>query len=163
MTGTIITPAEVRAVSVRLHSDSKRIVLAGGCFDILHAGHVLFLEQAKASGDVLFVLLESDEHIRKIKGADRPINTQSNRATVLAGLAAVDYILLLPPIIDDQTYDSLISQIKPAIIATTTGDVNRRHKDRQAGQIGATVLDVIEQLPGHSTSVMVTKLEKTHE
>lgn len=140
-----------------LHRQGKKIVLAGGCFDILHVGHVAFLEKAKGQGDVLVVLLESDEHIHKIKGANRPVNSLHDRAIVLEALRAVDIVVLLPTVMDNTTYDSLISLIKPAIIATTTGDPNRQHKERQAKQIGAVVIDVIDRLPAHSTSSVVTK------
>jgi rfaE bifunctional protein nucleotidyltransferase chain/domain len=141
------------------HTQGKKIVLVGGCFDILHAGHIVFLQKAKDQGDIVVVLLESDEQIKKIKGESRPVNTQQNRAFVLAALRSIDMVVVLPSEMHDLQYDRLISQIKPDIIATTAGDPNRRHKERQAGQIGAHVIDVSERLPEHSTSTVVMRLE----
>src|SRR5437868_2303682 len=88
-----------------LHKQDKQIVVAGGCFDILHIGHFTFLEKAKSAGNALFVLLESDETIKKSKGPNRPINTQQNRAKLLAGLSAVDFVILLPPLTTNEDYD----------------------------------------------------------
>ena len=73
----------------------KNIVLVGGCFDIVHLGHLIFLEKAKAKGDILIVLLESDENIRKNKGQNRPINNQEDRALFLSKLKMVDKLDIL--------------------------------------------------------------------
>ncbi len=156
----IIRANEIQeSLFVDSHTQGKKIVLVGGCFDILHAGHIVFLQKAKDKGDIVVVLLESDEQIKKLKGESRPVNTQQNRALVLAGLRSVDVVVVLPSEMHDLQYDRLISQIKPDIIATTAGDPNRRHKERQAGQIGASVIDVSERLPEHSTSTVVMRLE----
>src|SRR5205085_1112206 len=124
------------------HDEEKKLVVAGGCFDILHIGHVTFLDGAKKAGDILMVLLENDEQIRKTKGEGRPITTQHDRAQILASLSCIDYVVTLPPMEDDHAYDSLIFSLKPAIIATTQGDPYRSHKERQANHIGAQVIDV---------------------
>src|SRR3990167_134264 len=106
-------------ITNHLNNQRKRIVLTGGCFDILHIGHISFLENAKKEGDVLFVLLESDESIKKLKGDNRPINNQEDRAKILESLKIVDYIIRLPYFENDKDYDKLISSLKPDIIATT--------------------------------------------
>lgn len=155
----VISIEEAIAESQQLREQHHTIVLVGGCFDILHVGHIIFLEQAKARGDRLFVLLESDESIRNTKGDGRPVNTQHNRALVLAALTAVDAVVLLPKPMDNAGYDALVLQLKPAIIATTNGDPYRHHKERQASLIGGEVVDVTDRLPEHSTSTVVTKLE----
>ncbi len=144
----------------QLHNNGKKIVVAGGCFDILHVGHISFLENAKKAGDILIVFLESDKHIEQMKGIGRPINTQIDRARLLAALSIVDYIILLPDNVSDQLYDSLILDTKPAIIATTQPDVNRRHKERQAKMVGGTVVDVIPKIENQSTSRIASLLEK---
>ncbi len=136
------------------------IVVVGGCFDVLHVGHIAYMEKAKALGDFVFVLLESDARIKKIKGHNRPFNNQHNRALVLTALRSVDYVVELPETMDNSAYDRLISLIKPAIIAITAGDPNRPHKDRQALQVGAKVVSVIERQSEHSTSTLMTKLEE---
>jgi len=96
-----------------------KVVLVGGCFDILHYGHISFLEKAKSLGDCLIVALESDENVKKLKGPGRPIHTQKQRAGMLKELKCVDEVILLPPIPD---YERLVQKIEPDIIAITQGD-----------------------------------------
>ncbi len=72
-------------------------VLVGGCFDLLHFGHIKFLEEAKKSGDYLVVALESDENVRRTKGETRPIHTQEQRKAMLESLTCVDEVIMLPP------------------------------------------------------------------
>src|SRR5262245_40855320 len=115
-------------ISTKLNNQGKRIVLAGGCFDILHIGHIAFLQKAKEQGDVLFVLIEHDETIKKSKGENRPINSQEDRSKILSHIDIIDYVVLLPNVKNDKTYDDLVINIKPAIIATTAGDININHK-----------------------------------
>lgn len=75
------------------HHNQQRLVFTNGCFDLLHAGHVTYLEQAKALGDILIVGLNSDESVRGLKGAQRPLNPLRDRAIVLCGLASVDHVI----------------------------------------------------------------------
>src|SRR3989338_7164381 len=124
--------AQASSISKKIKSSGKRIVLAGGCFDILHIGHITFLEKAKKEGDVLMVLLESDESIRKSKGGNRPINTMEDRARILAALKSVDIVVKLPHMGSDKEYDDLIEKIQPAVLASAIGDRAIDHKKRQA-------------------------------
>jgi rfaE bifunctional protein nucleotidyltransferase chain/domain len=151
----IITPNQAADVAKKRHKEGKRIVLVGGCFDILHIGHITFLEKAKQEGDILFILLEHDENIKKMKGSARPINTQKDRAIILASLELTDYIILLPPIDEDRVYDNLVFQIKPDIIATTKGDTSRHHKERSAQLVHAKIIDVTKQINDQSTTRLV--------
>ena len=89
----ILTDAQLRAALTSLRLQNKKIVFTNGCFDILHPGHVRLLKAARALGDVLVLGLNSDDSVRQLKGADRPINGFAHRAEVLAGLASVDYIV----------------------------------------------------------------------
>lgn len=148
----ILNTQEAIRESKQRRAEGKTIVLAGGCFDILHVGHIAYLEEAKRNSDILFVLLESDATVGKIKGKDRPINTQEDRARVLAALDAVDYVVLLPRLETNQQYDDLVSKIRPAIIATTKNDPEKQHKERQAKKIGATVTDVVTRIKSFSST-----------
>lgn len=145
-------------LSKKLRDQGKTVVLVGGCFDILHIGHITFLEKAKESGDSLFVFLEPDESIKKLKGKNRPINNQENRAKILSALESVDYVILLPPHLTDIDYDHMIIQLKPAIIATTRGDVHRKNKERQAALIKSKVIEVTDYIRDQSTSRLVKLL-----
>lgn len=158
--GKILTIKEAIQVSKELRA-RKKIVLAGGCFDILHIGHVVFLEEAKGAGDVLFVLLESDEAVAQRKGKNRPINLQEDRAKVLASLRMVDYVIVIPYFATDREYDELVARLRPAIIATTKGDRQRLHKQRQAAKIHAVVVDVTRRVKNVSSTRLAELLSET--
>lgn len=133
---------------------SQEIVLVGGCFDILHLGHISFLKKAKKLGKTLVVLLESDATIKKLKGNDRPINNQQNRAEMLVNLDMVDWVILLPEI-NGQQYTDLVKEIKPSVIAITKGDEKTEIKKDQAKLVGAKLVEVIKRIPSFSTSHII--------
>jgi rfaE bifunctional protein nucleotidyltransferase chain/domain len=137
----------------------KKLVVVGGCFDLLHLGHIIFLQQAKQKGEILLVLLESDETIQKLKGKHRPIHSQFVRAQILAELKSVDYVLQLPPLSTDQEYDELITTLHPSIIATTEGDEYDFHKKRQAKKVGAKILYVTPVVKDHSTTKIIEQIK----
>ena len=150
----IITIDKVAQISEKLHKQNKKIILTGGCFDILHAGHIKFLNEAKNKADALFLLLESDESIKKIKGDKRPINTQKNRSIVLSALSAVDYIIPLQGVTKGKVYDKLIVQIKPAFIAITIGDENIEKREKQCKLVNAQLVK-IKNFDGLSSSTYI--------
>jgi len=133
----------------------EEIVLVGGCFDILHLGHTTFLEEAKKLGKILVILLESDETIKKLKGENRPINRQIDRAEMLTKLKMVDYVVMLPELKDNQDYVDLIKKIKPKIIATSGNDEKIELKKEEAKIVGAKLVEVIKRIPQYSTSRMI--------
>jgi rfaE bifunctional protein nucleotidyltransferase chain/domain len=133
----------------------KTTVLVGGCFDVLHLGHITFLEKAKKLGDKLVVLLESDENIKKDKGHNRPINNQENRAKVLMSLKVVDKVIKLPEMKTDEEYVALVKKISPAIIAITDGDRRTLQKEEQARIVGAKLVKVTKLIPQQSTSRVI--------
>lgn len=127
-------------------------MLVGGCFDVLHPGHVVFLKEAKKAGNRLIVMLESDEKIKKIKGVNRPVHNQKERALVLKALKFVDTVILLPYMQTEEEYDALIQKINPDIIAATLGDPENYHKVRSAKLTGARLKFVTKLIGNHSTS-----------
>jgi len=128
-----------------------KIVLAGGCFDILHIGHVKFLSEAKGAGDYLIILLESDQKVKKFKGRNRPVFIQRERAEMLSALGSVDLIVLLPMMEDDGDYLNLVTKIKPDIIAVTEDDPHIEKKRGQAKEVGGE-LKLISLTKTFSTS-----------
>jgi D-beta-D-heptose 7-phosphate kinase/D-beta-D-heptose 1-phosphate adenosyltransferase len=90
----------------------KTIVFTNGCFDIIHAGHVQYLEQAKALGDILVIGLNSDASVKRLKGETRPVNNQTNRAIVLSALQSVDYVIIFT---EDTPYE-LIKALQPDVL-----------------------------------------------
>jgi D-beta-D-heptose 7-phosphate kinase/D-beta-D-heptose 1-phosphate adenosyltransferase len=95
-----------------LKVNGKRIVFTNGCFDLLHVGHIRYLEKARSLGDILVVGLNSDRSVRTIKGPERPILPEQERAEILAGLWCVDYITLF----DEPTPLELITSVKPHVL-----------------------------------------------
>lgn len=141
----------------KLKKQGKKITLVGGCFDVLHPGHVIFLEKAKRQGDVLFVLLESDEKVKKLKGVRRPVHSQKERARALSALKAVDYVIPLPTIEKEKSYDEIVLKIKPDIIATAYGYENNKHHKRSAKLTGAKIKYVTKIVGNHSTSAILNR------
>jgi len=108
----IIPYNKIAELSENLHNQGKRIIFTNGCFDILHLGHVLYLESAKAMGDVLIVGLNGDASVKRLKGNERPIIPEDERALVLAALETVDYVCIFE---QDTPYE-LIDLIKPNVL-----------------------------------------------
>ena len=148
----VITLKKAIKISKNLHSKKKTLVLTGGCFDILHIGHIKFLKNAKKQGNLLFVLLESDESVKKLKGKERPINAQPDRAEILSSVSFVDYVILLDGIKENAWYDKLILDLKPDIIAVTKGNLQVKHNKRQAKLVNAKVVEVIARLENKSST-----------
>jgi rfaE bifunctional protein nucleotidyltransferase chain/domain len=136
----------------------KRIVLVGGCFDVIHYGHIQFLKQARALGDYLVVALESDENVKRRKGESRPIHTQVQRKHMLEAITYVDQVYSLPTMEKDTDYFTLVQKIRPHIIAVTQGDPYLEHKQKQATTIGATVVE-IPKIHTPSTTQLAKLLE----
>lgn len=128
----------------------KKTVLVGGCFDLIHFGHLKFLEKAKEQGDFLIIALESDEFIKKHK-KKLSIHSQKERAEILANLSMVDMIILLPLFKANNDYFNLVKKISPCIIAVTVGDLQIKNKKKQAMEVGAEVKEVVTNLKNFST------------
>ncbi len=105
----IVTEKELEKIVQKLRAEKKKVLSTSGCFDILHAGHVMYLEQAKEHGDILIVLLNSDKSVKELKGDERPIVPEDERAQVIAGLQSVDYVCIF----DDSTPCRLVELICP--------------------------------------------------
>ena len=150
--GEVVSVNEVPSLVKKIKKAGKSIVLAGGCFDVLHPGHIIFLQKAKKCGDILMVLLENDQRVRNLKGVKRPVHNQKQRAFVLSVLRFVDLVIMLPFMEKAKDYDRIIVQIKPDIVATTFGDSTNYHKKRSAKLTGAKLKYVTRMIGNHSTS-----------
>lgn len=151
----IIPYNEIHNIAEKLKADGKTVVFTNGCFDILHAGHVRYLQAAKELGDYLILGLNSDHSVHAIKGPTRPINHQDDRAEVVSALSAVDYVVIF----DEPTAGSLVTKIKPAIYVKG-GDYDI--KDLPEAAIvtkhgGQTIL--IPEVPGRSSSNIIKKMK----
>ena len=106
---SILSLEELIEITRKLQCDGKKVVSTSGCFDILHAGHVTYLEEAKKKGDILVVLLNSDESVKGLKGKERPIVPEIERAIVVSGLRCVDYVCIF----EESTPCDILSKFKP--------------------------------------------------
>ncbi len=138
--------------------NATAIVLVGGCFDLLHYGHISFLTRAKSLGDYLIVLLESDESVKRLKGAGRPFHTQEQRRDMLLALSCVDEVEMLLPIHGEAAYRSVVAAIKPSRIAVTEGDPFLKEKTAQAEATGAQIA-VLPNIQTPSTSQLAKLLQ----
>jgi len=136
----------------KLKSENKKIVFTNGCFDILHAGHVAYLQKAKQLGDVLILGLNSDDSVKKIKGEGRPVNNQLDRAKVLAGLSCIDYIIIF----NEDTPYQLITTLQPDVLVK---GADYKGKEVVGSDIAKEVV-LIDFVEGKSTTSILDKLDK---
>ncbi len=157
-------PANNKLMSIRTFLKRKadfmpghRLVFTNGCFDVLHPGHVDLLTRARALGDSLVIGLNSDESVRSLdKGDDRPLNSQEDRAYVLAGLACVDYIIVF----HDSTPLELIKGVRPQVLVkggdwTPDKIIGREVVEKAGGEVLSLPL-----LKGYSTTEFVERIRK---
>ena len=133
----------------------KKIVFTNGCFDIIHVGHVRYLTTAKSFGDVLIVGLNTDESVRKLKGNSRPINNQNDRAEVLLGLKAVDYVILF----GEQTAENLIAELQPDIYVKGGDYTLETLPEAKIVQSYGGRVEIVNLVAGKSTTNIIKKIE----
>jgi D-beta-D-heptose 7-phosphate kinase/D-beta-D-heptose 1-phosphate adenosyltransferase len=147
----IKTLIEIEVLSTKLKDKGKKIVFTNGCFDILHAGHVRYLETAKSFGDILMVGVNSDKSVRTLKGETRPINSEQDRALLIASLEAVDYVIIFN---EDTPYE-LINAIKPHTLVKG-GDYAGQ---KVVGQDLVSELRLVNFIEGKSTTRTIEKIK----
>lgn len=152
----LIKKNEIKTTLAKHRRKKQKIVFTNGVFDIIHRGHVDYLTKAKKLGDILIIGLNSDKSVKKIKGPSRPLNKQADRAFVLLGLKAVDYVVLF----GEETPEKLIQLIQPDILA--------KGADYKISEIvGADFVKanggLVKRIPlvkGRSSSNIIKKLKK---
>ncbi len=146
--------SEIATVVERHRAAQKRVVFTNGCFDILHAGHVRYLAEAKAQGDVLVVGLNSDDSVRRLKGEGRPVNAEADRVEVLAALAAVDHVVVF----EEDVPTPLIDQVQPDVLVKGMDwkDKGVEGRDIVEGRGGKVVL--VDLHEGRSTTGIVNRI-----
>lgn len=152
------TPALESLVDL-MRTNKQSIVFTNGCFDLLHPGHIDYLQKAKTLGDVLIVALNSDDSVRQIKGESRPVNSLNDRIAMLAALECVDFVTSFQ---EDTPY-YLIDAIKPDILVKG-GDYT---KDEIVGadivEDNGGELKILDFLPGYSSSDLIKRIQKLNE
>ncbi len=149
----IKTFAEIEKLAKDFHKKNKKIVFTNGCFDILHVGHVKYLEIAKSYGDILIVGVNSNDSVQKLKGINRPINTQEDRAYILASLESVDYVVIF----EEETPYELIKLIQPHTLVKG-GDYEGKDV---VGQDIVNELKLVQFVDGKSTTKIIQRIQNS--
>lgn len=152
----IVNRNEIAELSKKLKSEGKKIVFTNGCFDILHSGHVFYLQRAKQQGDILILGLNSDASVRRLKGEKRPINSESDRAIVISELKSIDYVVIF----EEDTPLEIISLIVPDILVKG-GDykkedvVGKEVVEKNGGEVV-----IIPFVDGKSTTNIINRINE---
>jgi rfaE bifunctional protein nucleotidyltransferase chain/domain len=157
--GRVVEAGELARLRDEMDVSGERLVFTNGCFDLLHAGHVRYLRQARALGDALAVGLNSDRSVRELKGPDRPLNPQDDRAEVLSALGCVDYVVIF----DGKRATEVLRAVRPHIYAKGgdyTPDSLDAGEKRVLDDTGAEIR-ILPLVPGRSTTAMLEKLRGT--
>ncbi len=154
--GVVVKRVDIPKLVSALKAQGKTIVTTNGCFDILHVGHVRYLQATKAFAEVMIVCLNSDVSVKKIKGPDRPINNENDRAEILCALACVDYVVLF----DESSPVDLLCEIKPDVY-TKGADytIDTLPEAKPVMQNGGRV-EFISFVEGKSTTNVIKKIEE---
>jgi rfaE bifunctional protein nucleotidyltransferase chain/domain len=139
-----------------LRAQGRRLVFTNGCFDLLHVGHVRYLQAARRRGDALVVAVNGDESVRALKGPTRPINSEADRAEVLAGLECVDFVVLF----HTPRVDSVIREVRPSVYVKGgdyTLDTLDPAERAALEDVGARV-EIVGLVPGKSTTALVQRM-----
>lgn len=154
--GQFVKKHDIIAIISKLKATGKKVIATNGCFDILHKGHLDYLLTAKEQGDILVVGINSDESVRKLKGPQRPVNSETDRASLVAALECVDYTFIF----GEQTASTFLSELKPDIYVKG-GDYTLENlpEANTIEQIGAQVL-FVPLTKGKSTTKLIELIQK---
>ncbi len=151
-----LRPLELLLTELAAHrAQGKRLAFTNGCFDILHAGHVAFLREARRQGDLLIVALNSDASIRRIKGPNRPVNHEADRVMVLSELQSVDYIVLF----DDDTPSRLIEAVRPDVLVKGADYTRERVVGHELVEAYGGRVALVPLIQGRSTTNIIRRIE----
>ena len=151
----LISSDKLAALGAEYAATGKKLVLTNGCFDLLHTGHVRYLEQARGCGDALIVAVNSDASVRELKGLDRPLNRELDRAEVLAALRCVDHVTIFT----GKRVTDVIRALRPALYAKG-GDYTPETLDpgeRAALEEVGAEIRILQLVPGRSTTGLLEK------
>lgn len=152
--GQILSRKNISDFVKKLHEAGKTIVTTNGCFDILHVGHVKYLQKTKSYADYLMVLLNSDKSVKSIKGDSRPINNELDRATILTALSCVDFVVMF----DEDSPADLLDEIKPDVY-TKGADYNMDTLPEREIMIKNNIkVEFIDFVEGKSTTNIIDKI-----
>lgn len=152
--GQILNRKNISEFVDKLHKAGKTVVTTNGCFDILHVGHVRYLQKSKSFADYLIVLLNSDKSVKSIKGDDRPINNEMDRAEILVALNCVDFVVLF----DEDSPTKLLDEIKPDVYTKGADYTMETLPERDIMIKNGTKVEFIDFVQGKSTTNIINKI-----
>lgn len=152
--GEVVRREDLFALGEKLRAEGKKVVSTNGCFDILHVGHCRILQQSRQLGDVLIVGLNSDDSVRKLKGPQRPINSQDDRAEVLAALACVDYVTVF----GEDTPVEFLKELRPSIHVKGADYKPSDLAETPVVESFGGRVEILKLVPGRSTTNLVSKI-----
>lgn len=152
----LIQREDLRALIDTIHHAGKTVVTTNGCFDILHVGHVRYLEKTKTFGDFLIVLLNSDKSVKSIKGPSRPINNEMDRAEILSALRCVDYVVLF----DEDSPRNLLDEMKPDVYTKGADYTMETLPEADIMKKNGTRVEFIDFVEGKSTTNTIEKMKE---
>ena len=154
--GKLVTKNEIIEIVKAKQAEGKTFVVTNGCFDILHVGHVRYLEKTKSFADYLIVLLNSDASVRAIKGESRPINNEQDRAEILNALSCVDYVVLF----EENSPAKLLEDIKPDVYTKGADYTLESLPEREVVLKNNIKVEFIDFVQGKSTTNVINKINE---
>jgi rfaE bifunctional protein nucleotidyltransferase chain/domain len=155
--GQVVSRRDLIAITQRLRQQKKKVVFTNGCFDILHRGHVEYLQKAKALGDTLVIGLNTDASVKRLKGPSRPVVNEDDRAFVLAALAVVDYVNFF----EEDTPLDIIRDIVPDILVKGGDWAIENVVGKDIVEAAGGSVRTIEFVPNRSTTSIINKISQT--
>lgn len=159
MRNKIFKEEQLIHMAAQLKEQGKKIAATSGCFDILHSGHVNYLYAAKDNADILIVLLNSDNSVKRLKGSERPIVPENERAVVIAGLECVDYVCMF----DDDTPCRLIEKIQPDIWVKGGDYAGKQIPEMEALKKYGGEVKIMKFVEGCSSTNIIRKIKDLKE
>lgn len=154
--GQVLRRENVAEFVAKLHKSGKTVVATNGCFDILHVGHVRYLQKTKSFADYSIILLNSDKSVRSIKGPTRPINNEQDRAEILCALSCVDYVVMF----DEDSPALLLDEIKPDVYTKGADYTMETLPEADIMRKNSTKVEFITFVEGKSTTNTINKINE---
>ena len=155
----LIDPNDIERLCEILHRAGQKIVFTNGCFDILHAGHVRYLEKARSFGDCLVLGLNTNASVRGNKGPSRPINSELDRAEVVGALKSVDYVVLF----GEKTAETIIAKVRPNVYVKGGDYTLETLPEAKIVQSYGGRVEFVQMVAGRSTTNVIKKIEQLQE
>jgi len=154
--GEVVSLEELKEIVAKERAAGKKIVFTNGCFDLIHIGHVRYLQEAKKKGDLLIVAVNSDRSMKKLKGEGRPIVPEEERAEILSAFAGVDYVVIF----SEETRAGIIDALRPDVLVKGSDYRKEDIVGRETVEAGGGEVVTVPLVERHSTKELLEKIRK---